>query len=296
MEIDFDVMLTHEQPLAWSAGKGLSRNNVPLPGGFGVCLDAPGSTCTSALQCDCFFGETNTGTGVPPVPEDRFIGSLECIQYVPASGGIPAHPDNSASTRNSLIGQATIQTRNSAAVPLDVASYNASGLRFKAAVAGIPANELRLDGVQYDSCPTSLVLDHFFDHVAGGPNFTDLTLVPCGNNFGAQIPGSVTAQFLVYNEFEQRFSTTRAVPCFLNSVLSNIDTPNPLRSIFSWQVAGTVAGQARIRPVGTASTGRGLLGVAVFHGSPLQSAAYNLHQNGSPAFGVGLQPDVITLP
>lgn len=295
MEIDFDVMLTHEQPLAWHAGSGLSRNDVPLRGGVGVCGPGflEGSFCTSTAQCNCQFGQTNAGTGVPPVPEDPFIGSLVCIQYVPASGGTPAHPDNNAGTRNSLIGQATIETLG----PLDVAAYNASGLRFKAPEAGIPGDELHLDGVQYDSCPTSLILDFLFDDgpVFGGSNSTELTLIPCGNDFGAQIFGSATAQFLVFNEFEQRFSTTRAVSCSFNSLVSNIDTTNALRSIFSWQVAGTAAGQARIRGVGNASTGRGLLGMAVLHAPP-GSAAFNLHENGSPVFGVGRQPDIITNP
>jgi hypothetical protein len=303
MEIDFNVVLTYEQPLQWSASGGLSRSDLPLVPGKppvlgGVCNES-GFPCSFSYQgCTCNFGQTNVGTGVPPVPEVPFAGALECIQYAPAQGSTPARPDNGAGATNKLIGEATFQSVPGGA-PVDVASYNATGLRFLSSQAAVPNNELHLDGVQYDSCPTVLVLDHLFD---GGPYpfppygaLTDLTLVPCGNNFAAQIPGSATAQFLVFNEFEQRFSTTRSVPCFLESQLSLLDTSNPSRSIFSINVAGTLAGQTRIRPVGTASTGRGLTGVAWLN-TPIGSAAYDLHQSGSPTFGTGLPPDVITLP
>jgi hypothetical protein len=127
---------------------------------------------------------------------------------------------------------------------------------------------------------------------------SDLTLVPCGNDFLSQTPGIVTAQFLVFNEFEQRFSTSRTVDCFLESQLSMLDTRTPTRSIFSAFVAGTIAGQTRIRGVGSAATGRGLLGVAeMFVGNNYAgraSTAYNLHQQGDPP--AGTQPDLITIP
>ena len=34
-------------------------------------------------------------------------------------------------------------------------------------------------------------------------------LVPCANDYLRQIPGDAVVQYLVYNEFEQRFSTSR---------------------------------------------------------------------------------------
>jgi hypothetical protein len=164
-------------------------------------------------------------------------------------------------------------------------------------------------GAQYDGCPGKLILNHLFDgaqdplDTTDGSLFptisTDLTLVPCGNDFLRQTPGRVTAQFLVFNEFEQRFSTSRTVDCFFESPISNIDTPNNSHSIFSFNVAGTLAGQTLIRGVGSASTGHGLLGVArVFHVDSPESnpretlgAAYNLHESGTLS-----DPDVITIP
>jgi hypothetical protein len=96
---------------------------------------------------------------------------------------------------------------------------------------------------------------------------SDLTLIPCTQDFeGRDLDLSKTvAQFIVFNEFEQRFSTSRTVDCFKEIRLSNMETSDNTRSIFSAGVAGTLTGQSRIRGVvNTANAGRGgnaLLGV-----------------------------------
>jgi hypothetical protein len=110
---------------------------------------------------------------------------------------------------------------------------------------------------------------------------------------------------LVFNEFEQRFSTSAPVNCLYNSRISNIDTPNSSRSIFSAGVAGTIAGQTRIQGVGNAPTGSGLTGVVQLFvetgltgtderclGEGLcSSAAYSLNQSGAR-----VNPDFLTVP
>ena len=59
---------------------------------------------------------------------------------------------------------------------------------------------------------------------------THLTLVPCSEDFNLQAPITTAVQYLVFNEFEQRFSTSRSVRCFSEIVLSDIDTrPGPTR-------------------------------------------------------------------
>jgi hypothetical protein len=95
---------------------------------------------------------------------------------------------------------------------------------------------------------------------------TNLTLVPCTQDYETRnfALSRTIAQFLVYNEFEQRFSTSTEVECFKEIRLSNIETEDNSRSIFSAGVAGTLTGQTRIRGVVTAPAGGGnaLLGVA----------------------------------
>lgn len=97
---------------------------------------------------------------------------------------------------------------------------------------------------------------------------TDLTLIPCTQDFeNRRLELSrTTAQFLVFNEFEQRFSTSRLIDCFKEIQLSNMETGDNTRSIFSAGVAGTLTGQSRIRGVvNEENAGKGgntLLGIA----------------------------------
>jgi len=78
---------------------------------------------------------------------------------------------------------------------------------------------------------------------------TELTLVPCTQDFEGIDLSRIerVVQYLVFNEFEQRFSTARKVSCFQEIRLSDIDGANQDRSIFSAGVSGTLTGQSRIR-------------------------------------------------
>ena len=118
-------------------------------------------------------------------------------------------------------------------------------------------------------------------------------------DFLNQAPLTTPVQFLVFNEFEQRFSTSRRVTCFQEFTISDIDTHTPTKSIFSAAVNGTLTGQTRMRGVADQDTthGHALLGVAEEFRTPLgstvasSSAAFNLHFTGSRP-----QSDFVYLP
>jgi hypothetical protein len=151
----------------------------------------------------------------------------------------------------------------------------------------------------YAPCPNVLIFDHFFEGApmpAGGVVQTDLTLVPCSQalnqtfrDFRVSAPPQVVAQMLVYNEFEQRFSTNTRVQCYNNTRLADIDTRpgsgDDAFSVFAAGVQGTLTGQTRIRGVTgpVAASGYGLIGVAeefysVSIGDPADASdAFNLH-------------------
>ncbi|MBI3783966.1 MAG: hypothetical protein HY270_11245, partial [Deltaproteobacteria bacterium] len=182
---------------------------------------------------------------------------------------------------------------------LDVEGYNAIG------IPAIPGTN-NLDstlvlggaGAEYSACPNVLILDHFFDGandpISGAAISTDLTLVPCTEDFSTQQQLTTPVQFLVFNEFEQRFSTSRSVTCFREFHMSNIDTRTADNSIFSAAVAGTLTGQTRIRGVGDDADrahGHTLLGVAEEFRAGQGSAAFNLHYHGSRP-----QSDFVYLP
>ncbi|MBI3784660.1 MAG: hypothetical protein HY270_14805 [Deltaproteobacteria bacterium] len=288
-EMDFDVYLTLEQPLGWYASDGLSRGAFPKEGPFFCNAPLTQVPCTTDAVCGglgCNVGQSNLGSGIPPVPEDPFIGTLTCIQF---TIGSQSSPDQTVD-RNRLYGEATIlqggPVIGAAPLPVDVAKYNAVGFRGQG-VNFDPTNTFQLGGAgaEYDGCASTLILSHLFDGAIDPisntrPASTDLTLVPCGNNFSSQIPGRTTAQFLVFNEFEQRFSTSRSIDCLFDGAISTIDTRNTARSIFSAGVAGTISGQTRIRGVGGNATGYGLIGTAQLSLGSGSSAAYNLHQQG----------------
>jgi hypothetical protein len=246
IEINFDVFLTGNQPLAWLASEGLSGDDIPCPGTLGS------PTCPNG---------TNRGTRVPPVTERPFIGELKCIQSDPITR-FPIECSGSA-CQNDLAGNATIFEASPGLAP-DGLSYNAVGLRTFGDNNGDGVLNIGGDDAEYEPCHDVLILNHFFDGATdpisnAATTETELTLVPCTQDFLTQTTDAVTAQFLVYNEFEQRFSTSRQVRCLLDSALSNLDTSQADRSIFSIGTAGTIAGQTRIHGVGGGLIGAALL-------------------------------------
>jgi hypothetical protein len=277
-ELNFDIRVTPNQPLVWSAVEGLGGEELPL--------------------------RANAGTRVPPLPEDPFIGELKCIQTDPnAADRRPAACEGRACL-DSFIGQASIQIvdvtpADDDIANVDVASYNAIGIRNDVNDTGSNNGDGNIElGTEYESCPSTLVLNHVFDGAEDPVDETYefgsyLALVPCSEDLYAQTRETITAQFLVYNEFEQRFSTSRGIDCFLASPLSLIDTSQPPRSIFSAGVAGTVAGQSRIQGVNGGLLGLAALGVfsADDDDDDFATATYNLNQDGDREDG-----DLIRIP
>jgi hypothetical protein len=99
-------------------------------------------------------------------------------------------------------------------------------------------------------------------------------------------PGAAVVQYLVFNEFEQRVSTSKPFDCKFISLISNIDTTQNERSIFSAGVAGTLTGQTRLNAIGS-----GVLGVATEIHDLAAIADFNLHYQGDRT-----DPDFIILP
>lgn len=263
-ETDFDINITARQPIAWLASRGESlcdphdtSGDPCLP--LGDAHPGPG-------------GQDNKGSRILGVSEDPFIGELKCIEV--DKNGVPV-------ALNDLKGEAEFVHSNPD--DLDVDGYNAIGIP-----AGPGPNNadntlvLGGPGAEYSSCPNILILDHFFDGandpISHDEVTTELTLVPCSEDFLHQAPITTPVQFLVFNEFEQRFSTSRRVTCFDNIKISNIETRSADRSIFSAAVSGTLTGQTRIRGVGDHNT---LLGVAEEFRDGGGSAAFNVHFNGT---------------
>jgi len=120
---------------------------------------------------------------------------------------------------------------------------------------------------------------------------TELTVVPCTENFETQVPTAVTIQFSVTNEFETSFSASTTVTCWANTTLEGIS------NAFTRDALQTDFAQTRMRPAGGPSTSGFLIVAEEFHTVRINgvtktaSAAVNAHQEGDRP-----GPDLITIP
>ena len=267
-EVDYHIWLTKQQPTSWAAGIG----RIAFPSD---------DSCRSDLfrpdrdSAECYGAGIDPGR-VPPVAYP-FEGELKCIEVDPSGAPISG---------NHLKGEATIVS-----IYGDTSAYNAI------AVLGLDGNNgdttLCLggeedeetdecpSGAEYNPCPDTLILNHFAegadDPLLGYESEvdTELTLIPCTQNFETQNPTAVVVQFAITNEFEQAFSASTTVECWGNFFLTDI---NP---VFGVLPLGTRLVQTRMRPA--TSTDSGILGVMEEYHSIYDltaRAAFNLHQEG----------------
>lgn len=244
-ENDFRMTLTKRQPVSWKVSEG-RLSDFPL---------SPSSS-------------------VPQAQSDPFIGELRCVEVDPTTFKPIAgfNPINNAA--GDLKGEATIVSAEPATGKVDARKYNAIGIQAKDVNNGDDILNIGGPEAEYNGCPNVLILDHLFDDAnvqsTGGTTGTvrtEITITPCGADLDLQTPETVTLQFLVFNEFEQRFSTSTRVTCSKEIQLSNIDTrpiaTDNTASIFNVNVQGTFAGKTHIRPVADIAHGNGKTVVAV---------------------------------
>ena len=269
VETDFRLTLTKRQPVSWKASEGLRV----FPCDETACVP-PGANGQA---------ESNGGSSVPGVQEEPFVGVLKCVQakasdFTPSNGLDPAN-----GFTGDLKGEATIVSTGGALrdavqptspFAVDARKYNAIGIQSIGLNNG--DDTLLVGGAtpEYNACPKAVIVDNLFDYATvathGGGSVgqvtTDLTFIPCTEDLATQTPTGATLQFLVYNEFEQRFSTSIGFSCFKEVQLSDIDTRPGIfgnqQSIFSYMVQGTLSGQIRIRPVPSATTDNRILAVS----------------------------------
>jgi hypothetical protein len=277
----FFMNLTPQQPVAWRVSRG--QATFPIDG-----VTHTGSD-----------GSSNEGSAVPAAPSDPFTASLECIAV---------DRDKVPLGRNVLAGEATVEQRQTSGAPsFNAAAYNAVGIQ---AVEGAEntAGNLILGGpsAEYNGCPQTLTLAHFFDGTVEPTTksrsiTTNIVLVPCGQDLaGGHVP-ELEVTFYVFNEFSQRFSARRILlGCGQTALsLSHIDAADPTRSIFSYYVQGTLTGQTQVvaAPKAPSSQGGGVVAIAVEVHQDLidpnrrRTAISTVHSRGTRA-----APDFMRLP
>ena len=274
---DFEMTLTKRQPVRWSLGQGTLGSS---PG------DQPDNLRV-----------------IPAASTDPFIGEVKCVEVDPTTfkpiNEFPYQPPKNPT--GDLVGTATIvsgKVETSGPPQLDAREYSALGFQPAGPNNGDDALVLGGANAEYAGCPNVVILDHLFDDasVTSGNGITgtvrsDLTVVPCTQDLSEVTePASTVLQFLVFNEFEQRFSTSTRLGCFKEVPLSNIDT-RPTRSddyasVFNVNVQGTLSGQSRLRAVSSATSAKGVVALLEEFwecelNNPHCTTAANTHFSGS---------------
>jgi hypothetical protein len=232
---NFDIILTHQQPTIWRVSTG--RVFDPTLEGSGMCETFVGMPAGALRQsCPGFFfttpNDTGGGVGVPPPPgSPYFRGELKCFQ-VDQDGGLLG--------ADSLKGEATIETIGSA----EISTYNSINIRSADNSAENPS-VADLNGVEYNACPEALEFTHY---AAGASNFvaeglnasacamsgcpvrTEITVVPCTENFAEPFPEEVAVAINATDEFENPRSSGFTLTCWANVDTSDFGAFSPLGS------------------------------------------------------------------
>jgi hypothetical protein len=282
-EIDFDIFLTKQQPTHWVVSTGRRINND--------------QECSDKFH-DCNGAGFDPGA-IPPV-SDFFTGELKCIEI--DSSGAPING-------NHLKGEATIVTTEG-----DASKYNAIGVMGLNTNSNVNNSDNTLclgggvtpscpTGAEYNACPETLIVNHFaagnkFTAGASDPVInefasdsevnTEVTIVPCTEDFENQVFGTAVVQFDIYNEFEDRYSTSTPLAyCWANLNLGTVS------AVFTQALLGTRFAQTRMYSADPAQAG--ILGVVEeFHsvtGGNTTRDALNLHGEGDRPDG-----DFVVLP
>jgi len=210
---DFFIGLTKQQPTIWHVSTGRDPNFLLSNPPIGAC-DPTSKSCPGI-----------SFTQIPPPPGGAFRGYLVCYEVDDSDVPMGA---------NAIKGEATIQTLGTA----QISEYNAVGFRFLNATG--PADEtIALDGVEYDACPQSQLLDHYSERAddlvassAAGPSCpgpgdcpvrTEIAMVPCSADFANNTTTTVIGQFNITNEFETHFSASTNVTCWWGGRLNQLN-------------------------------------------------------------------------
>lgn len=264
-EIDFSIWLTKQQPTHWSVSVG--RITDPFD---------PQCNWNTPVNYECDGAGLDPGR-IPPASSNPFQGELRCIEVDQSGAPISG---------NHLKGEATIVRSDG-----DAAKYNAIGLLGEPftnngdnilCIGGDVSDECP-SGAEYEGCGQRVLLNHFAegsDDLIFGPTSsvaTEVTLVPCRIDYERQDPTRFTVQFLAFNEFENRLSTSTSVDCWRSFFLSEVGG-----NTFTIANLGTRFALTTMRS--SAGSNSGFVGIVEEHhrlGDETTRAAFNLHEQGT---------------
>jgi len=226
---DFDIALTAQQPTFWRVSTGRTFN--PNLGSDPECV--PNG---SSQSCPGLFLGVNNAFGAVPLPPrtGEFRGELRCVQ-TDMSGGL-----NGA---NALKGEGVIETLDGGGL----SKYNS--INVEAGMITAIDRRVVLDGQQYAACPEGISANHLAANVNDPaaeslltactgdlcPVRTELTYVPCSQNYQLELPVGFSPELARFDELEQRLSLEPRYECWANQ-----STSDPLANIWDGVFASSV--------------------------------------------------------
>lgn len=285
VEIDFDIVLTKQQPTHWVVSQGRLFNSADRP----CKANTPCNPATvGTANADCCDAGYDPGR-VPPV-QPGFTGELKCVEVDSSGFPVPG---------NALKGEATLET----IATNDVSKYNGIGLKGfdtnnmdETLCIGGSVTDSCPTGAEYEACPHTWLLDHpavgsenlvADDNSVSSSVSTALTVVPCTENFETQAPQPVTLNFDIWNEFEQRLSAQTTFRCWADLDLDEIN------SAFTESSLGGALAQTRMRSAN--ATSQGILAV-LEETHTINGRVTRAAQNGHTTFRDQTNADIITIP
>jgi hypothetical protein len=319
-ETDFDIVLTKQQPTHWVVSTGRFTNPaVEACSNTTTCCALTDGKCPDYTEpsggkinpacCDAGLNLSR----VPPVAPD-FTGELKCIEVEATGLPIPG---------NAFKGEATIEDIATG----DVSKYNAIGIKgsdvndldpvlcLGSPTATDPSGLCPGNAREYAGCPTTWLFDHA---ATGAPDpvvedqicpstgpcssvSTNLTVVPCTENFETQALTSITLQFEIINEFEESFSVSTSFACWASFDLG-ASSGSLLPGITDWFTAGALGSevlQTRIRslrPPVAPPGGPGIMAVIEETHNDLENGLTARSAQNGHMVGESNVMDLITIP
>jgi hypothetical protein len=253
-EVDFDIVLTAQQPTMWRVSTGrLADPSDPLNGNCEEELVPAPPPAPPVLRQTCPGLDP---LDIPPAPGQPFRGQLIC--YETDSSGFPI-------AGNALKGEAILETLGFA--PPQISQYNSINFEGDSDAVGEDIGDLalKLNSNEFNVCPDTIEFTNYAhlgtDQIAnetgalcsgggrctGGDNpgavcslpagaeclnggvcvgpcpvRTEITFVPCTQNFELGVPIPTTVQIRAIDELEGSNSTAFDLNCWANLSLEDI--------------------------------------------------------------------------
>jgi len=199
------------------------------------CIYVPADFCSgfdfhvvlTPNQPISWLASRGTFNGFTAVPPFSSTGELKCI-VEPDEESIAAH--------NTVQGRAAV-------FGIDGQTIGYSAVGFLRLTDGPLTNEIDLDGVTYTQCPDEQHFIFLASDPTSPPTESELVIAPCTEDLENLNTTTTVVQIKVINEFEEQFSASISVTCFLRRNLDDIS------HIFTRSVLGSDTGHLVLRGV-----------------------------------------------